>query len=359
MNFALLALLFCCAQVFADAVDVTQTLNCDTTVQKQHRILLQYSRSHLITVRSVIGNINDSLEGVKQRKHDVTEEADKSRELITLLQDVLYGIKNNGSDGMDENKIFAYKLRMENGITDLKLRLSQLDCKLKGLKIEKKNNKRQLKQMQKQERKLEISISYQEHIRPLDNNEMQIVEQLGRSQETLELERQWCQFKLDAFSFLMEAKLEQVALTNNTQMCNTKAAKQTTWAPPTDAVILSTGTYFFNTKDMIWSSAREHCQSLGMDLVAIETDEENEALAYHLTTLSLHISTWTSGCYSSREAAVVWSSTGHKVSNTNWKRSDNHGNKRDGNQCVVLFPRHKIWLEIPVNVKRPSICEKM
>ncbi|KAF4532585.1 hypothetical protein B566_EDAN010046 [Ephemera danica] len=357
MNFVPLALLLCCAQVFADAVDVTQTLHCDGTVQKQHRILLQFSRAHLISVRSAIKNINDSLHGLTQHEHDVTEQPDKSRELVTLLQDVLSEIKNNGADGVDENRIF--KQRMENGITDLKLRFFQLDFKLKVLNIEKKTNELQLKQMQTQERKLEMSISHQAQFRSLDNIETHLDEQLERTHETLELERQWCQFKLEAFSTLMKARLEQVELTNNTQICHTKAAKPTTWTPPTGAVTLSAGIYFFNYQMLNWTSAREHCKSLLMGLVAIETESEDVAISNHAAKVFVGPAFWTSGCYSSSEDAVVWCSTGQKVNYTNWWKYKNMGNTQDVNRCVALDPYEKHWWESVVSIERASICERM
>ncbi|KAF4531974.1 hypothetical protein B566_EDAN010221 [Ephemera danica] len=126
-------------QVFADAVDGTQTLDCDATVQKQHRLLFQYSQAHITTVRTAIKNINDSLQGLTQREQDVKVEAVKSRELATLLQDVLSKMKSNGAEDADENRIFAEKLEKE--ITDLKSRQLQLDFKLSALKIEDQTNK--------------------------------------------------------------------------------------------------------------------------------------------------------------------------------------------------------------------------
>ncbi|KAF4529915.1 hypothetical protein B566_EDAN018135 [Ephemera danica] len=201
-------------------------MDCDATVQKQHRLLLQYSQAHITTVRSTIKNINDSLQRLTQREQDVKVEAEKSRELATLLQDVLSKMKNNGADGADENRIFTEKLEKE--ITDLKSRLLQLDFKLSALKIEDQTNKLQLKQMQTQEKELEISISQQERIGPLENIETYLVAQLERSHETLEFERQGCQFKLEAMtklidsnSKLMEAKLELVEL-KNSQTWNSK-----------------------------------------------------------------------------------------------------------------------------------------
>ncbi|KAF4530400.1 hypothetical protein B566_EDAN018510, partial [Ephemera danica] len=89
----------------------------------------------------------------------------------------------------------------------------------------------QLKQMQTQEKELEISISQQERIGPLENIETYLVAQLERSHETLELERQGCQFKLEAMtklidsnSKLMEAKLELVEL-KNSQTWKSKVAE--------------------------------------------------------------------------------------------------------------------------------------
>ncbi|KAF4529517.1 hypothetical protein B566_EDAN014212, partial [Ephemera danica] len=106
-------------EVFADAVDGTQTLDCDTTVQKQHRLLLQYSQAHLTTVRSAIRKINDSLQ---------------VNNCFIFCHNVLSKMKNNGADGSDENRIFTEKLEKE--ITDLKSRLLQLEFKLSSLKIE-------------------------------------------------------------------------------------------------------------------------------------------------------------------------------------------------------------------------------
>ncbi|KAF4532586.1 hypothetical protein B566_EDAN010047 [Ephemera danica] len=362
MEYTILVLLFYCSlQVFADALTGTQTLDCDASVQKQHRLLLQHDRAHLYTVRSAIKNINDSLQGFMQREQDLTEDAEKSKDLTNLLQDVLSKIKNNEADGVDENRIFAEKL--ENELTDLKSRLLQVDFKLSALKNEEQNNKLKLKQKQTQEKDLEILISQHEYFGPLQNIETYLVEQLERSHETLELERQYCRFKFEATSKIMEAtskymeaKLELTEL-KNTQIRNTKAARPTT--PPPGPATLSTGTYFFNSEMLNWTSAREHCQSLGMDLVAIETQAENVEISIHAARVFNRHFIWTSGCYSGREDAVVWRSTGHKLAYSNWYRFYNHGNMRNENRCVRLDSRDTIWVETPISTELPSICEKI
>ncbi|KAF4521777.1 hypothetical protein B566_EDAN006298 [Ephemera danica] len=188
-------------------------------------ILLLYlccsAQAHLTTVRSAIKNINDSLQGLIQREQEVKVEADKYRELAILLQDVLSKMKNNGADLADENRIFAENLDKE--IRDLKSQLLQLDFKLSALKIEDQTNTLQLKQMQTQEKELEISISQQERIGPLENIETYLVAQLERSHESLEFERQCCQLKLEATSKLLESKLELVEL-KNSQIWNCKGS---------------------------------------------------------------------------------------------------------------------------------------
>ncbi|KAF4531572.1 hypothetical protein B566_EDAN018139, partial [Ephemera danica] len=78
MRLVLLSLLYLCC---SGLVIAEQTWECDA---KQHRLLLQYSKAHLTTMRSGIRNINGSLQGLTQREQDLNEEADKYRELASL-----------------------------------------------------------------------------------------------------------------------------------------------------------------------------------------------------------------------------------------------------------------------------------
>ncbi|KAF4519990.1 hypothetical protein B566_EDAN005490, partial [Ephemera danica] len=90
---------------------------------------------------------------------------------------------------------------------------------------------------------------------------------------------------------------------------------RTTRKTTSGTVKLATGTYLFQGmvggKYLSWEAARQHCQTLGMDLVAIESPEENAALAAYGRSLPLFRSwmAWTSGCYSKEQKNFVWQST--------------------------------------------------
>ncbi|KAF4527017.1 hypothetical protein B566_EDAN001565 [Ephemera danica] len=107
-----------------------------------------------------------------------------------------------------------------------------------------------------------------------------------------------------------------------------------------------------------WTAAREFCRSRGMDLVAIESEDENKAIASHGLSFGAPFTAtnaWTSGCYSSERGSWFWHSTDHTLTYQNWWK--NHGNlTRDGN-CIVLDSSDTTFLVKNMSELRPFICE--
>ncbi|KAF4531027.1 hypothetical protein B566_EDAN017401 [Ephemera danica] len=297
-------------------------------------------------------------------------------------------------------------------------KLQKLEMQLKAEKQQASDLKSSLShahQMLEQEKQLETSISPQQ-IYP-ENFPTYLVTQLERSHETLKMERKKFQTQLLTMSTLMDSKQNHMEFLSNLTISNfniqidkankkieetseqvrnlemqLKAAKQqeydlksrlnesksqvsikesnlvscnklhqdcenkvNKWPPP-GSVYLRTGIYFFNPILLNWTSAREHCQSLGMDLVAVETEDENTLLVERAKTFFSGYYIMTSGCYSRTEDAVVWYSTGHKATFSKWESGE--GNSRNETKCVNLHPVDNRWKEISISLTGPSICEK-
>ncbi|KAF4519259.1 hypothetical protein B566_EDAN002147, partial [Ephemera danica] len=91
------------------------------------------------------------------------------------------------------------------------------------------------------------------------------------------------------------------------------------------------GTYYFNPKRLDWWMARDFCRDRGMDLVSIETAEENERLKEYIHKIITHNGSrsdnewrlskpdiaWTSGCYTNE--GWLWNTTGNAVTFSNWR----------------------------------------
>ncbi|KAF4521766.1 hypothetical protein B566_EDAN006285 [Ephemera danica] len=306
------------------------------------KILRVKDIAHRATTDVALKALNISLQFSAQREQELKTEVARSRELVDIIQVKLTTIQRTVQDGANEASTLAEKVHLENELIDVKSRLIQMDSQLTDLKNLENVTSLQLKQMLDQEKELEISILHQEQQESRGTLES-IETYFERSHETLEWERQFCKFKLEATSKLMESKLELIEATNNFSIRNlnneidtekkkqkqyvdrvinledeleksktsyeiriaaelseksrqldaalrtttttTTARPTTTWTPPTGAVTLATGTYFFHKPHLTWTSAREHCQSLGMDLVAIETEEENKLLTERAKTI--------------------------------------------------------------------------
>ncbi|KAF4519257.1 hypothetical protein B566_EDAN002145 [Ephemera danica] len=88
-----------------------------------------------------------------------------------------------------------------------------------------------------------------------------------------------------------KGKVEAKLITTNEELekCLTATSTTkfftTTGLPlPKDAVRLSTGIYIFNQNRMSWDNARKFCKSRSMDLLSIESAEENEVITKQMRT---------------------------------------------------------------------------
>ncbi|KAF4519467.1 hypothetical protein B566_EDAN010076, partial [Ephemera danica] len=71
-----------------------------------------------------------------------------------------------------------------------------------------------------------------------------------------------------------------------------------------------------SNKRKSWSDARKYCQELGLDLIAIETETEDQVVMQYLNSIEGRVSDFvsTSGCYSNASDSFVWRSTGEQIS---------------------------------------------
>jgi len=110
--------------------------------------------------------------------------------------------------------------------------------------------------------------------------------------------------------------------------------------------------YYFSKTQKSWQGALENCKKMGLDLVAIETKEENDLIVEEIKKLSsdpdffkpyqgLVNSFWTSGNDIAREGAWNWATTGGPVA---MERELWHGDGEccppdgdDAQNCQLIF----------------------
>ncbi|KAF4519258.1 hypothetical protein B566_EDAN002146 [Ephemera danica] len=142
------------------------------------------------------------------------------------------------------------------------------------------------------------------------------------------------------------------------------ATSTTTAKPiPKGAVNLATGIYILNPVRLTWSNARQFCTSRGMDLVSIESEEENRLLASEMSAIGASygknlgqngvFAIWTSGCYSHAHRGWVWQSNRRRVSYSNWDR----GQEFKSQGCIMLWANDMKWWQSALSTVLPSICE--
>ncbi|XP_001647954.2 C-type lectin 37Da [Aedes aegypti] len=87
-----------------------------------------------------------------------------------------------------------------------------------------------------------------------------------------------------------------------------------------------------------WFKANEFCNSLKMRLVAIRSQEDNDAVARYVRTTSKftdNCSFWIGASDLADEGTFVWVATGEEVTYTNWR--ENEPNNEGGNEdCIQL-----------------------
>ncbi|KAF4529530.1 hypothetical protein B566_EDAN017881 [Ephemera danica] len=109
---------------------------------------------------------------------------------------------------------------------------------------------------------------------------------------------------------------------------------------------------------MTWPEAFKFCRSKEMELVAIDSEEENAALAEHGIKTGFFApfnGAWTSGCFQPFQGDYVWFSTGTVVNYKKWAAS--HPLVAAADHCITFYPPDPQWIEAPTSIYRPVICE--
>ncbi|XP_072401351.1 C-type lectin mosGCTL-7-like [Diabrotica undecimpunctata] len=118
--------------------------------------------------------------------------------------------------------------------------------------------------------------------------------------------------------------------------------------------------YFGYTTEGTWFQAMEFCKSLNMDLVSIETEEENDFLLDQMIDFfgdAPEYRFWTSGTTLAYNK-WVWMGTGRPILYANWE-SGEPNNLGNNDTCLEIsyYKKSLQWNDIDQNEKLYAICE--
>jgi len=103
-----------------------------------------------------------------------------------------------------------------------------------------------------------------------------------------------------------------------------------------------------------WFAADLYCKNHGMDLVSIESQEEQNKLIPLLEAGHLY---WTSGSQEQGGRQWIWSATGQSFSYANWNEGK-PDSVSDGQHLILDgVPQHFRWDNMPNTTKIPFVCE--
>ncbi|XP_072401332.1 C-type lectin 37Da-like [Diabrotica undecimpunctata] len=110
-----------------------------------------------------------------------------------------------------------------------------------------------------------------------------------------------------------------------------------------------------------WIQALEHCKALNMDLVSIETNQENEFLHNQMKELfgeRYEYSFWTSGT-TLPYSKWVWMGTGRPILYSNWLADQSSSTVKKDTCLGVVYNYNKglQWNENNQNTNLHTICE--
>jgi len=121
--------------------------------------------------------------------------------------------------------------------------------------------------------------------------------------------------------------------------------------------------YFYSDRQYSWSDALIYCKAIGMELISIESEEEN--LAVHKTlTQVLGLTTcwiWTSGTdMGCGKDEYTWLGTGEKISYFNWQKGFEHTTQEPNvTYCVhVIVHGSGNWNRFPCEGVNNFVCEQ-
>ena len=114
----------------------------------------------------------------------------------------------------------------------------------------------------------------------------------------------------------------------------------------------------FLTKQRSWSLARAYCETYQMQLVSIETKEEDQAILkkWPIKDASQE-QYWTSGSDFGHEGLWVWTSTGKSFTYTNWAQDEPNNGGGDQNYLTMGYGSDPKWDDERETRAYPSICE--
>ncbi|XP_055597029.1 perlucin-like [Uranotaenia lowii] len=123
--------------------------------------------------------------------------------------------------------------------------------------------------------------------------------------------------------------------------------------------------YHMAEKGMNWFKASEYCRSIGMRLITINSQEENEELAGFVKQTNKFeadgCSFWLGGSDLGEEGCYTWSGTGRKVTFANWSPGEPN-NMNNAEHCLqlVYIPRFNqswTWNDIECHKTMYFVCE--
>ncbi|KAF4522784.1 hypothetical protein B566_EDAN014827 [Ephemera danica] len=100
---------------------------------------------------------------------------------------------------------------------------------------------------------------------------------------------------------------------------------------------LGEGFYYFQRSAMNWYDAQRYCRQYGLELVSLESSEEQNLLSKYMEFLDMK-RFWTSGSDNAKENSFTWTSNGKPIQFTAW--NDNEPNNWGNNEnCVEAVER--------------------
>ncbi|XP_050518116.1 macrophage mannose receptor 1-like [Diabrotica virgifera virgifera] len=109
-----------------------------------------------------------------------------------------------------------------------------------------------------------------------------------------------------------------------------------------------------------WYQAMLHCNSLNMDLVSIETKQENDFLFNQMKALLGDLSEyqfWSSGTTLPYDK-WVWMTSGRPIFYTNWEAGEpNNGPNEHCLEIKYIYKRGLTWNDVKQDVKSHALCE--
>lgn len=104
-----------------------------------------------------------------------------------------------------------------------------------------------------------------------------------------------------------------------------------------------------------WQTAYERCRSLGMQLIVISSQEEDDQVLKLMLEIKLK-ETWLGANMLGRDS-FVWIATGKQLDYTNWDAGE--PNRIGANEkCLIRYDRLQSWNDIDCNPKRAFICQE-